>query len=149
MTRSTAAAPTARDRGSVLLLLPTAVLVVMILGAMSVDAAVRFQTQRGAVSDAQAIAHDAVSAVAPEDLRAGASPQDASLDDADIGARIAADVRARRLESRVRWRLDGRRVVVTVTRTTPLIFTGVVPGAPTHATLRGTASARLERQESS
>ena len=59
------------DSGSALMLLPAAVLVVFLLGAISVDAAVRFQAQREAVADAQSIAHDAVSAVAGRSLRSG------------------------------------------------------------------------------
>lgn len=135
------------DSGSALMLLPVAVLVVFLLGAISVDAAVRFQAQREAVADAQSIAHDAVSAVAGRSLRDGQDVDDAPLDRSDIARRIAIDVRARHLAGRVEWRLDGDAVTVVVTRRAKLVFSPVAPDGRSTAEVVGTASARLVIQE--
>jgi hypothetical protein len=130
------------------MLLPVAVLVVFLLGAISVDAAVRFQAQREAVADAQSIAHDAVSAVAGGSLREGEAADQAPLDRAEVGRRIAIDVRARRLTGHVEGRLDGTTVTVVVTRRAELVFSPAVPGGRSTADVVGTASARLVEQVS-
>jgi hypothetical protein len=130
------------------MLLPVAVLVVFLLGAISVDAAVRFQAQREAVADAQSIAHDAVSAVAGGSLREGEAADQAPLDRAEVGRRIAIDDRARRLTGHVVCRLDGTTVTVVVTRRAELVFSPAVPGGRSTADVVGTASARLVDQVS-
>ena len=137
---------TSDDAGSALMLLPVAVLVVFLLGAISVDAAIRFQAQREAVADAQAIAHDAVSAVAGRSLRDGQAADQAPLDRAEVARRIAIDVRARRLTGHVEWRLDGTTVTVVVTRRAELVFSPAVPGGRSTSVVVGTASARLVDQ---
>ena len=65
------------DGGSVLILMPVALLVTLLLGAIAVDAAQQFEAQRQAVADAQALANDAASALSGSALRAtrsGARP---------------------------------------------------------------------------
>lgn len=131
------------ENGSALMLLPTAVLVVFLLGAISLDAAVRFQAQRAAVADAQSIAHDLASAVSGASIRATGSVDGAPLDRAEVARRIAADIRARRLTGQVQWNVDGDVVTVVVTRRTPLVFSPVVPGGPSSAIVTGRAAARL------
>ena len=130
------------------MLLPAAVLVVFLLGAISVDAAVRFQAQREAVAYAQSIAHDAVSAVSGRSLRSGQHIDLAPLDRAEVARRIAIDVRARRLRGHVEWRLDGDTVTVVVTRRAELVFSPAVPGGRSSAEVVGTASAHLAVEDS-
>lgn len=137
------------DRGSALLLMPVAILIVFLLGAISVDAAVRFQAQREAVADAQAIAHDAVSAVAPEALRAGRRPTVASLDASTVDRRVAQDVQARGLRGSVRWEVVDGVITVTVTREAVLLFSAVAPGGHRSSTVQGTATAVLVDQDGS
>lgn len=126
------------------MLMPAAVLIVLVLGAVSVDAAVRFQSQREAVADAQSIAHDAASAIVASSLReTGADPSTVALDTAEVERRIRLDVHARRLEGKVEWRVEGHVVVVRVTRTTRLLFTPVLPGASRTTEVTGSATALL------
>lgn len=126
------------------MLMPAAVLIVLVLGAISVDAAVRFQAQREAVADAQSIAHDAASAIVASSLReSGTDPTAAVLDPAEVERRISLDIHARRLDGKVQWRVEDHVVVVRVTRTTRLIFTPVVPGVSRTAEVTGSATALL------
>lgn len=60
------------ERGSVLLLMPAAVLAVLVLGAIAVDAAVVLLAEREASSLAAAAANDAATAADEAALRAGA-----------------------------------------------------------------------------
>ena len=126
------------------MLMPAAVLIVMLLGAISVDAAVRFQAQREAVADAQSIAHDAASAIVASSLREGdVDPTSATLDASEVERRIRLDIHARRLDGRVTWRVENHVVVVRVTRTTRLIFTPVLPGESRTTEVAGSATAQL------
>ncbi len=127
--------------------MPAAVLIVFLLGAISVDAAVRFQAQREAVGDAQAIAHDAVSAISATGLRAPTGPDPDRLDPTTVARRIDEDIHARRLRGTVRWHLANGIVTVIVTRRATLIFSGAVPGGHSTAEVQGTASAALVVQD--
>ncbi len=127
--------------------MPAAVLIVFLLGAISVDAAVKFQAQREAVGDAQAIAHDAVSAIAAAGLRAPTGPDTNRLDPDAVARRIDGDIRARRLKGAIRWHVSNGVVTVTVTRRATLIFSGAVPGSHSSAEVRGTATASLVIQD--
>ena len=58
--RTAMCAPLERERGSVLLLFPAAFMIVLVLGALSIDAAVVYLRQRDLASAAGAAANDAV-----------------------------------------------------------------------------------------
>ena len=125
------------------MLMPVGLLIVLMMGAVAVDSAIQFQAQRESVADAQSIAHDVVSAVSAEAIRAGEAPTRAAVDQGEAERRVDNVIRARRLTGVVTWHVDGPEVVVVVTRTARLIFSGVVPGATTVVTVRGTARAQL------
>ena len=69
-----------RERGSVLMLMPAAVLVVLVLAAIAVDLSARFVGQREAIAAAEGAANDAVSAGV--DLRSLDGPTPPTLDPA-------------------------------------------------------------------
>ena len=116
--------------GSVLILMPVALLVTLLLGAIAIDAAQQFEAQRQAVADAQALANDAASALSQASLRArgaggtsghsdGTEP---GVDPGEIDARLRADVAGRAIRGEVTWSLSGGTVTVTVQRTVALPF---------------------------
>jgi hypothetical protein len=123
------------------MLMPAAVLVVIILGAISVDAAVVFGAQRELVDSAQAAANDAAAYGIDEGaFRAGRGyVYDASrVDDAVDRALAARGVRARR-----RWYVRGDRIVVELQESVAYVFTKAVPGAGDSTTVHARADARL------
>ena len=139
-----------RQSGSVLMLFPAAVLVVLILGAIAVDASVAFLAKRE-LNDA--------SAALANDLAIEALSNDAFYHSPDRVPRLELDTDYVRRQSegglladRVRQQLDSHYrdvtatadvrngcVVVTISAAGNYIFTGAVPGA--HRTFRLAASA--------
>jgi hypothetical protein len=125
------------DGGSVLILMPVALLVTLLLGAIAVDAAQRFEAQRQAVADAQALANDAASALSDSVLRghgAGAAGStdgatEAPLDPAEVRARLRADVAGRAIRGDVTWSVSAGTVTVTVRRPVSLAFAPPLTGA--------------------
>lgn len=135
------------DVGSVLLLMPAALLLVVGLGAIAIDATLTFQAQREAVGDAQSIAHDLASALSANDLRRGADVSDAAIDTDLAKKRIAAIVAIRSRQGRVTWRVRGATVEVTVRREVRLVFSGAMPGIASSRTVQGRGTAALVHQE--
>jgi Flp pilus assembly protein TadG len=128
------------DRGSVLMLVPAAVLVLLILGAICVDSAVVFFAERDLANRTAAVASDA----------ANATVSDAAFYGSDDGALVLDDAKARayaRLAfapDRVpagyeSWsgeaETDGRTVTVVATARVRYVFTKAIPGAPDTATV--------------
>ena len=95
---------TSRERGSVLLLMPAAVLIVIVLGAIAVDATVVFLGEREASSLATAAANDAATAIDDAVLRDGGG----FVLDEDRARRVAASAVAGTSSG-----LDGLSVEVT------------------------------------
>lgn len=127
------------ERGSVLLLMPAAVLVVVILGAIAVDRAIIFEAQRDLVSTAQAAANDAASGLDLDRLhRDGEVDADTVL----IGERIRATTAAAPPGTTLEWEVVGTTVRVRARREVRLLFAPAVPGA--HATVEVTAVAIAE-----
>ncbi len=130
------------ERGSVLMLMPVAVLIVIVLGAIAIDRAVIFGAQRELVQSAQAAANDAAAAgIDVESIRDGAGAP--SFDPARVDRIIAASlVGVDDLVER-RWYVDGDEIVVVLEQRVDLVFTKAVPGAEETAVVNATARASL------
>lgn len=133
-----------RERGSVLLLMPAAVLIVIILGGLSVDRAVLFGAQRELVASAQQAANDAAGlGVDIDALRADGALRYSS-DRIDRAVRNAmADIDGL---IDVHWSLRGGRIEVVVERRVAMVFSKGVPGGPDARVVGATASAQLRRR---
>ncbi len=132
------------DRGSVLMLMPAAVLIVVLLGALAVDQAVVFGGQRELVTAAQRAANDAVAlGVAVDDLRAdGVVRLDPMRVDRAVSAALA-DVDGIMASS---WERRGDVLVVRVARRVPVVFAGAIPGVDRSRRVTATATAELRRR---
>lgn len=123
------------------MLLPAAVLIVVILGAIAVDRAVVFGAQRDLVASAQAAADNGASlGVDLDRLRVdGEVEPDLEAIDRAIGLAAAS------LEpgTTLIWYLQGDDVVVELEREVALVFAPGVPGAAHHERVRARASAEL------
>lgn len=129
------------ERGSALLLMPAAVLVVMVLGAIAVDAAVAFLAERDLAAAAAAAANDAATAALDEDaLRRGAGYR---LDPALVEDAVARALTARGVDpgTDVAVAVDGTEVRVTLAGRAELVFSPSIPGAPDTVAVEATASA--------
>jgi hypothetical protein len=134
-----------QEAGSVLMLMPAAVLIVVFLGAIAVDRAVIFSEQRELVATAQSVANDAASlgvdmdrlradGEVAVDLRAMARAVDAAMGAADPG-------------TEVEWWVDGDEVVVALRREVTLVFSPGLPGAPRRQDVTARARAELRLSE--
>lgn len=136
-----------RERGSVLMLVPAAVLVLFVLGSIAVDSSIAFLAQRELTSAAAAAANDAAGAALSEEsfYRGGGEPGRIVLDEA-----AAREVAAASFDARdVRGVTDPRttvvvavdQVCVTVTGQVDYIFAKAIPGGPKGRTVTGRAVA--------
>lgn len=128
-----------------LLLMPTALIVVMILAAMAFDVAALHHAQRQLLAAAGAAANDAATAGYDEDaLRAG---QGLVLDPVRVERVVAASIAAQALPYPlvgppvVQTDAAGRRVEIVLTADVPRLFAGAVPGASDTARVRARRSA--------
>ncbi len=128
------------------MLMPAAVLVVIILGAIAVDQSVVFTQQRDLVAGAEAAANDA--ATYGVDKETFYSTGRIVVVQSRAQAAGAAAMRARGLDVTslsVVPSADGRRVEVTATARVAYIFSKAVPGAPDTTTVTATAEAELRQ----
>ena len=118
----TAPARRARDTGSVLMLMPAAVLIVLLLGAIAVDSAIVYLGQRQAYDVAFDAANDA--AGAGFDLEEARTSGDIVYDPDRVQAIAEEAVAAAGIADLelVAARADGAGVVVTVRRTVRHLF---------------------------
>ena len=134
------------DHGSVLMLMPAAVLIVLVLGAITVDLTVVRLGQRELIAAAGDAANDAATYGLDESaLRAGrgyvidaARAEDAvlaSLDAKGLLDRLATPPAVTIAE-------DGT-VEVRLVRDVPYVFARALPGVAHETTVRGTGAARL------
>ena len=133
--------PSRGESGSVLMLMPAAVLIVVMLGAIAVDRAVVFGAQRDLVASAQAAADNGASlGVDLDRLRADGEiePDLAAIDQAIALAATTFDP-----GTSVTWYLQGDDVVVELERTVDLVFAPGVPGAAPTEPVRARATAEL------
>ena len=133
-----------RERGSALILMPAAVLVVMVLGAIAVDSARLFLAHR-ALGDAAASAANDVAAAALDEAAFYRSGGDLRIDPARAQQVATAAVTAR-APAGPAWDpptvvVAGRQVCVTVRATVEPLFARAVPGAGTPRVITARASA--------
>lgn len=138
--------PHRSERGSVLMLMPAAVLIVVVLGAIAVDLSVVRLGQRELIAAAADAANDAATfGIDQRALRAGAPPtvDPARADDAvraSLDAKGLLDDLAAPPEVTV---TDDGTVEVRLVRRVPYVFAKALPGTDAAATVRGTGAARL------
>lgn len=128
------------------MLMPAAVLVMMVLGAIAVDSARLFLAQRELADAAAAAANDAVAASLSDDAfyRSGGRLE---IDAAHAVRTVDAAVQARAPQAMTLDRpavtVAGRQVCVELRATVEPLFARVVPGAgaPRTVTARATATA--------
>lgn len=140
----------ARERGSVLILMPAAALIFIILGSLAVDATVLFLAERELAGAAAGAANDAATRAIDQDVFY--TEGDIVLDP-DLAAQVvAASVAAKQLD-RSGVTLDppdvsvqgGDRVTVVLTGRAPYLFAKAIPGGPDTAVVSATATASAER----
>jgi uncharacterized membrane protein len=134
-----------REAGSSLMLMPAAVLVVIILGAIAVDQSIVYTRQRELVAAAEAAANDAAGYGLDRD--AFYQHHQIELDPARARAAAVGALRARGLDDAVLVSLHatGDAVEVELATDVSYLFADAVPGAPDHARVRASASAQLRR----
>lgn len=123
------------DRGSALMLMPAGVLIVIVLGALAVDAAILFLGERELADLSAAAANDAATLA----LREASFYECGRLElDEQRAAQVAATVAAARtsdavtltgVDVDVRNDLDPPQVTVAAVGTVRLVFTPAVPGS--------------------
>lgn len=133
--------------GSALLLMPAAVLIVLVLGALAVDRAVAFGAQRELVVTAQAAANDAVAlGIDVDGVRTGEPPTlDPALVDRAVAASVAAGVAVGDEPISVAWSIDRGTIEVRLEQRVELVFAPGVPGAGEYVVVRASARAELRR----
>ena len=127
--------------GSVLMLMPAAILVMVVLAAITVDRAVVFGAQRDLVTTAQVIADNGASlGVDIDHLRSDGQIEvdHEAIADAVDDASVVLDP-----GTSFTWFLQGDEVVVELQREVPLVFSPGVPGAPHAEQVTARASAEL------
>lgn len=130
------------ERGSVLLLMPAAVLIVVVLASLAVDRAVVFGAQRDLVATAQAAANDAAAVgIDPDGVRAGGT---LAYDDARIDRAVRAAAARADGQVTATWERTGGLLVVRLERTVAYVFARGVPGGADGVRIRAEASATLQ-----
>lgn len=125
-----------------LMLMPAAVLIIIVLGALALDRAIVFGEQRELVQAAQAAANDAVAAGIDIDAtRAGSELVHAPgrIDDAVALTVAHLDEPG----TTAAWEIQGDVLVVRLERRVDLVFGGAVPGGPSSQVITATARAEL------
>lgn len=123
------------DRGSALMLMPAGVLIVLVLGALAVDAAILFLGERELADLTAAAANDAATVALSEASfyecgRLEVDEQRAEEVAATVAAaRISDAVTLTRVDVAVRNDLDPPQVTVAAAGTVDLVFTPAVPGS--------------------
>jgi Flp pilus assembly protein TadG len=135
-----------RDDGSALMLVPAAVLVLLVLGAICVDSAVVFLAQRDLANRTAAAAND-IAGLAVSDTAfygAGAVRLDDDRATAYTHLAFSPDQLPGGYES---WtadaETDGAQVTVVATAEVRSIFAKALPGAPATTTVRARSQATL------
>ena len=137
------------DRGSVLMLMPAAVLVVLLLGAIAVDLTAVRLGQRELVAAAGDAANDAVTVGLDEAvLRAGDGYRiDPGRARAAAVASLAAKGLLDDLAAPPTVAVDSQgSVEVVLLRRVPHLFAKALPGAPDDQTVRATVTATVEQR---
>jgi hypothetical protein len=130
------------EAGSVLLLIPACVLVVIVLASIATDMALAHLRQRQAFDLAGAAANDAVTAGVDQDLlRSGTYDLDPAAVRATVDQAVMASELSPHVVGRPQVTVDDDRIEVSIEVEVEYLFTGAIPGAPGGATVTATASA--------
>ena len=125
-----------------MILIPTATVVMLVLGALSVDLAVVHLAQRQAFAAASAAANDAATAgIDPDELHAG---RGAGLDPNRVRRAAAASLAGESAldqTAQPEVHIEGTTVTVTIRFEVEYVFAQGIPGAKDGTTVRATASA--------
>lgn len=125
------------------MLMPAAVLVVVVLGAVAVDRAVIFGAQRDLVATAQAAANDGAGlGVSVGELRDQGEVRTAGD---RIERAVALSVSGTDDLESVSWSIEGDLLVVRLERRVELVFAKGVPGAGATQVVTATARSELRR----
>jgi Flp pilus assembly protein TadG len=137
-----------RERGSSLMLMPAAVLVFVVLGAIAVDFAVAFLGERQVSNAAASAANDAAgAALDPDRFYADGAIR---LDPAAAARVSRSSVTAagldhlRDVDVQVGVAADAPEVTVTVEAWVPYLFAKALPGGPDGVTVEASATATAE-----
>lgn len=135
-----------RDRGSALLLMPVAVLIVIILGAIAVDSSITFLAQRELVDATQAAANDAATYGADTGrIRSGSGYV---LDPTRVDEAVQRAFAARGLDhADVSYEVVDGSLVVHASRRVSTVFSKAIPGGvgTVVVTARATGEPRSRR----
>ena len=133
------------DRGSVLMLMPAAVMIVIVLGSIAQDFAVVFLGEREAASLATAAANDAAAAAVDEQgyRSSGEFRIDEQRARRGPGGDALLVLRAPSVEADIDVVTVGGEpaVVVTVRGTVDYVFARAIPGAPDGTQVEASATA--------
>lgn len=132
------------ERGSVLMLMPAGVLIVLTLAAIAVDLSLVFLRQRQASASAADIANDlATAALDVDELRASGTYRIDAARARELGGRLAEDgtIGDHLVEVDVEV-LGDHEVRVTIVLEVDYIFAKAIPGADDGTEVRATAVAR-------
>jgi hypothetical protein len=134
------------ERGSVLLLLPAAVLVFLMLGAIAVDFTSAWSAERELANAAAAAANDAASRAIDLDLLYASGELRLLADEARVVAeRSVAGAGLQRLDAEVvEVEVSGLTVRVTVHGRAHYLFGSAVPGGPEGADVEASATVTAE-----
>lgn len=131
-----------RQRGSVLMIMPAAMLIIIVLGAIALDRAIVFGEQRELVQAAQAAANDAASTGI--DVAATRTGSDLVYDGRRIDDAVMLTVaHLDEPGTTATWEIQGDLIVVHMERRVDLVFSGAVPAGPSSQVIRATARAEL------
>ncbi|MBW3613970.1 MAG: hypothetical protein KY439_01490 [Actinobacteria bacterium] len=137
------------DRGSVLMLVPAAVLVLLVLAAIAIDSAIVVLAQRDLSNRTAAAANDVAGSALSEASFYGSTDGGVRLDQRQATAFVdLAFSDVRRPSNYQSWSgralVDGQQVVVDATARVRYLFAPAIPGAAKSArvTARSTATAR-------
>ncbi len=135
------------DAGSVLILMPAAVLIVLLLGAIAVDLTIVHLRQQQAIEAAASAANDAVTGGLDQGaLRAGRGYH---LDPARVDAAVDRSIDAQGLTDELAappqvTEPTPTSITVVVTLRADYLFARALPGTPHSTTVRGTATATVQ-----
>lgn len=132
------------QRGSALMLMPAAVLVVFVLAAIAVDQSLIFVRQRDLVAAAQAAANDAAGFGLDADVFYTENRIEFDLGRAQQAASAALTARGYAMVPSVTLDPTGTRVLVVVHDQVDPFFAGAIPGGGGSTEITGRASAELE-----
>ena len=141
-----------RENGSALMLFPAAVLIIILLASLCVDATLTFLGQREIANAAEAAANDAASAL-DRNRYYDASVYDLAREDGLAGiARVGNDAIRARIDDKVKnvniriVRTDDTHVRVEITGEVSLIFARAIPGASRTVVVHASAEAEAQQR---